>query len=449
MLLATLLFAYSQGIFSGRKIEKMMIENLAMRYLTGQLVVSYRTINRFRIAKGMEELIRDLFIDLNLRLKMEELVTLDCLFIDGTKIEANANKYSFVWKKATDKFSTKLQEQIQVYFQEEITPLIHQAIELDTQEPISSEQLLAFAQVLEEELEKLNQDIEETPVKGKDERKTQRRRLKKVLHKVKEDFSVRAEKYESYQETFEGRNSFSKTDPDATFMRMKEDYMKNGQLKAAYNLQIATENQFVLHYDVFSNTTALLPLLETYPHGLKTVVADAGYGSEENLLHLDEKKVNHLIKYGIFDQKQKRGYKQSARNLANWHYNDKEDSYTHPDGWCYCFHHIKHQKTQTDFQQEIKVYYADEPESAPQKGLYINERYQHLKTKECQALLSPQGRQIFAQRKIDVEPVFGQIKACLRYKRCNLRGKRQLSINMGLVLVANNLLKYNKRTTQN
>ena len=242
----------------------MLVENLAMQYLTGQLVVSYGTINRFRVAEGMEELIRNLFIDINLRLKMEELVTLDCLFIDGTKIEANANKYSFVWKKATDKFSVKLQEQLQIYFQEEITPLIHQAIELDTQEPISSEQWLAFAQILEEELEKLNQDIEETPVKGKEERKTQRCKLKKVLHKVKEDFSVRTEKYESYQD---------------------------------------------------------------------------------------------------------------------------------------------------------------------------------LKAKECQALLSPEGRQIFAQRKVDVEPVFGQIKACLGYKRCNLRGKRQVRIDMGLVLMANNLLK--------
>jgi len=99
--------------------------------------------------------------------------------------------------------------------------------------------------------------------------------------------------------------------------------------------------------------------------------------------------------------------------------------------------------------QEIKVYYADEPEVAPQKGLYMNERYQHLKAKECQALLSPQGRQIFAQRNIDVEPVFGQIKACLGYKSCNLRGKRQVRIDMGLVLIANNLIKYNKRTTQN
>ena len=142
----------------------------------------------------------------------------------------------------------------------------------------------------------------------------------KVLRKVKEDFSVRAEKYEKYQETFEGRNSFSKTDTDATFMRMKEDHMKNGQLKAAYNLQIATENQFVLHYDVFSNPTdtkTLLPFLETYPHDVKTVVADAGYGSEENLLRLDEKGVNHLIKYAIFDKEQKKGYTQSARNLGN------------------------------------------------------------------------------------------------------------------------------------
>lgn len=329
----------------------MMIENLAMQYLTGQLVVSYHTINRFRVAEGMEELIRELFIDLNLRLKMEELVTLDCLFIDGTKIEANANKYSFVWKKATEKFSAKLQEQMQVYFQEEITPLIHQAIELDTQEPISSEQLTEFAQLLEEELAELSNDIKETPVKGEDERKTKRRKLKKVLRKVRDDFSVRTEKYENYQETFEGRNSFSKTDPDATFMRMKEDHMRNGQLKPAYNLQIATENQFVLHYDIYPNPTdtrTLLPFLESYPHELKRVVADAGYGSEENLLTLDRMGVDHLIKYSLFD----------------------------------------------------------------------------------------------------VEPVFGQIKACLGYKRCNLRGKRQVKIDMGLVLMANNLLKYNKRATQ-
>ncbi len=112
LLLSALLFAYSRGVFSGRTIETLMAENLAMQYLTGQLVVSYRTINRFRVAKVMEDLIRELlvelFIELTLRLKMEDLVSLECLFIDGTKIEANANKYSFVWKKTKDKFSAKL-----------------------------------------------------------------------------------------------------------------------------------------------------------------------------------------------------------------------------------------------------------------------------------------------------------------------------------------------------
>nr|WP_228025467.1 transposase [Streptococcus ruminantium] len=188
-----------------------------------------------------------------------------------------------------------------------------------------------FAQLLEEELTELNQTIEEAPVKGKDGRKTKRRKLKKVLRKVKDDFSVRAEKYETYQDTFAGRKSFSKTDTDATFMRMKEDHMKNGQLKPGYNLQIATENQFVLHYDVFQNPTdtrTLLPFLSTYPHQAKMVVADAGYGSEENLVTLDELGIDHLIKYGLFDKEQKRSHKKSSKNLDNWAY-----GYLHPSRW--------------------------------------------------------------------------------------------------------------------
>ncbi|WP_129587077.1 transposase, partial [Streptococcus penaeicida] len=284
----------------------------------------------------------------NLRLKMADLVTLDCLYIDGTKIEANANKYSFVWKKATDKFSAKLQDDLHSYFQEEVSPLINEAIVLDEQEPVTAEQLTAFAQIIEEELAELNQVIEEEPVKGQDTRKVKRRKLKKVLRKVKDDFSVRAEKYEFYHSTFDGRNSFSKTDTDATFMRMKDDHMRNGQLKAGYNLQIATENQFVLHYDIFPNptdTTTLIPLLDSYPHDLKMVVADAGYGSEENLTTLDQLGVEHLIKYGMFDKEQKRKQKQSTKNLDNWFYDEVSDTYTHPDGWDYHFDYIKETRT--------------------------------------------------------------------------------------------------------
>ncbi|MFV8063714.1 transposase [Streptococcus pluranimalium] len=147
MLLSALLFAYTQGVFSGCKIEKLMVEILAMQYLTGQPVVS-RTTNRFRVAKVMEDLIRELFIEFALRLKMEDFISLDCLYIDGTKIEANANKYHFVWKKAVDKFSAKLQESIRHTFQEDISPLIKEAISLD-EERIISGQLVDFIILLE------------------------------------------------------------------------------------------------------------------------------------------------------------------------------------------------------------------------------------------------------------------------------------------------------------
>ncbi|EHI73711.1 hypothetical protein STRCR_0728 [Streptococcus criceti HS-6] len=116
---------------------------------------------------------------------------------------------------------------------------------------------------------------------------------------------------------------------------------------------------------------------------------------------MDQQEINHLIKYAMFDKEQKKKHQQSVKNLTNWHYDETEDSYTHPEGWRYQFHHLKHQKTPTGFEQEIKVYYAEEPDLAPQKGLYINERYQKLKAKECQvAFYLREGRQILPNARL-------------------------------------------------
>lgn len=141
----------------------------------------------------------------------------------------------------------------------------------------------------------------------------------------------------------------------------------------------------------------------------------------------------------------KKRYKQSSKKLDNWVYDEACDTYTHPDGCQYHFETIKHSKTTSGYEQEIRIYKADDPDLAPQKGLYVNERYQALKQEETERLLSAEGSRIFSQRKVDVEPVFGQVKVCLGYKRCNLRVKRQVKIDMGLVPMANNLLKYNKK----
>ncbi|MDK7272515.1 transposase, partial [Actinotignum schaalii] len=232
-------------------------------------------------------------------------------------------------------------------------------------------------------IDKLTEDIEETPVKGPDQRKQERRRLKKHYRKVSQDFLPRKQKYAKQFETFNGRNSYSKTDPDATFMRMKDDHMMNGQLKAGYNIQVATENQFVLHYDIFHNPTdtrTLQPFVESFPNSPKCIVADAGYGSEENLTYLDNHKINHLIKYNRFDKEQKKKHKKSAKNMDNWSYDKQSNTFTHPDGTVYFFSHLQKRKNKmSGYISEIQVYKPLDPENAPQKALYYNKNYQELK----------------------------------------------------------------------
>ena len=447
-LIMALLYAYSKGVFSGRKIEEMMEENLPMQWLVAQQMISYRTINRFRSSDNCSRLLENIFIEFTIQLKLEKLISLDNIFIDGTKIEANANKYSFVWKKATEKFSERLKVSARQYYFEEIQPLVDAGIQYDEELDLEESMLQEITELIEEEVKKLTEDIEENPVKGPDNRKQVRRRLKKHHRKVSQDFLPRKQKYKKQNETFDGRNSYSKTDTDATFMRMKDDHMMNGQLKAAYNVQIGTENQFVLHYDVFPNPTdtrTLKPFVDSFPHLPKRIVADAGYGSEENLTYLDERQIEHLIKYNRFDKEQKKKHKTSDMNLDNWIYNGDDNTFTHPDGTSYFFsHHSKRKNKLSGYTSEVVVYKPKDPENAPQKALYYNEKYQTLKKREAEKLLSKEGSTIFAQRKIDVEPVFGQIKAILGFTRCHLRGKSKVKTDIGLALMANNLKKYAK-----
>jgi len=228
-------------------------------------------------------------------------------------------------------------------------------------------------------------------------------------------------------------------------MRMKEDHMMNGQLKPAYNLQIGTENQFVLHYDIFPNPTdtrTLIPFIESAPFLPKQIIADAGYGSQENLEYLDNIGIDHLIKYAHFDKEQKKKFKMSHKNLNNWKHNVEKNEFIHPEGIRYHFKYVSHRKTSSGFEYTSDVYVPDNPETAPQKTLHYNQNYQRLKNNETKKLLSTKGSKIFSKRKIEVEPVFGQIKANLGYTRCNLRSKHGVKIDTGLVLMANNLKKY-------
>ncbi|SPT62605.1 Transposase DDE domain [Aerococcus viridans] len=177
----------------------------------------------------------------------------------------------------------------------------------------------------------------------------------------------------------------------------------------------------------------------------KIVVADAGYGSQENLETLDNLGIDHLIKYNMFDKEQTKKFQKSSKNLNNWAYDAENQIFIHPDGTQYHFHHVYHPKTTTGYRLEKEMYYPVNRETAPQKSFSFNRKYQYLKENESAKLLSEDGSALFACRKIDVEPVFGQIKQNLGFRRTHLRGKDKVKTDIGLVLMANNIIKVQKR----
>lgn len=243
-MLKVILYAYSQRVYSCQEIEKLTRENLPAMWLAAMHQPDFRTINDFR-GKRMNNLMDELFEAMIVRLIEEGYITLESYFLDGTKLEANANKYSFVWKKSTIRFEEKLKEKIKEMLQkiEEIAEA--EALELADlpKGEATPERLESIASQLEKKVDALTQEIEaaeEVPVRK--ELRKRRSTLKKPVKMIRENFVPRIHKYRMYHETFGDRNSFSKADPDATFMRMKDDHMKNGQLKPGYNVQAATEN---------------------------------------------------------------------------------------------------------------------------------------------------------------------------------------------------------------
>lgn len=201
----------------------------------------------------------------------------ETVYIDGTKIEANANRYTFVWKKAVGKFESRLRNRLAAELPE-IAKCYELAENISLRECIGCLCDMAVFMNLEY-------------VHGKGKRKSQ-------LQRDIEKLCAYEEKLESYRNSTEilgKRNSYSKTDKDATFMRLKEDHMKNGQLKPAYNVQIAVESEYIIGLGLFPNptdTTMLIPFLQRMEamqqRRIKNIFADAGYSSEENFTYLKE-----------------------------------------------------------------------------------------------------------------------------------------------------------------
>ena len=307
IMLKILTYSYIEKIYTTRRIEKALKENLNFMWISGMSTPDHGTIHNFR-AKRMKEAVEDVFSSVVEVLIERGYVKSENLFIDGTKIEANANRYSYIWKKNVERYESKTKEKIKklLFHIEQLQKEENEEYGINNLEEVDGN-------ITADQVKNLVYDINEKLSKG-----VKSKRITSEVAKLKKDYVPKLEKYEQQRSMLDGRNSCSKTDKDATFFRMKEDHLMNGQLKPAYNVQIATENQFILGYGIYqkaADTSVFIPFMDRVKAQLKRVpeniIADAGYGSEENYEYITKENLGNYVKYNNFDYEKTNGYKKN------------------------------------------------------------------------------------------------------------------------------------------
>lgn len=444
MLLKAIIYSYINNSYSSRKIEDAIKSNIYLVWLCGNCEPDHNTINRFR-SQRVEPVLKDIFKQIVLLLAQEGLVSLKEIYVDGTKIEANANRYTFVWGNAIKTNKEKMVKQLDELWQYAQTVAKE---ELKDTAPLDFKTI--DAQKVTETVKNIEEAIRDKEVPKK---------VKQKLQYAKKNFADKLDEYKAKEEILDGRNSYSKTDNDATFMRMKEDHMQNGQLKPGYNIQISTNNQIITNYDTFPNPTDTLTLSahidsfkELYDQTPQAITTDAGYGSEENYEYLEANNCTAYVKYNYFHQEQKgdrlKKYPFAAEHL---YYNAQKDFYVCPMG-----QHMENigslvKKNDNGFEQTITRYQARNCNGCPLRGachkskenriIEINHNLNKHKNKARELLTSEEGVKHRKQRAKDVEPVFGNIKQNKGFRRFMLRGKKKVTVEFGIIAIAHNLKK--------
>lgn len=443
MLLKILVYGYLSNIYSSRKIEEALKENIHFMWLSAMNAPDHNTIARFR-SERLKDQLKSIFAQIVALLVEEGLVSIKEIYTDGTKIEANANKYSFVWCKSIKTSKARIGKQL-----DELWNYTQKVAE----EELGQESAPNFEQVdkqkVTETIDKIDKALEGKKVDKK---------VKQKLNYAKKNWPDKMAEYEQKEEILGRRNSFSKTDKDATFMRMKDDHMQNGQLKAGYNWQISTSKQYIVNYSIHQNPTdtlTLKPHIDQYEklyQGLpETITADAGYGSEENYEYLTEKQVNSYVKYNYFHKEQTNKYKEDPFRVDNLYYNKKHDKVYCPMGQAMDNIGDRKRTTASGYEQHYTRYQARNCQNCPLRGqchkakgnriVEINHNLRKHKQIARENLLSDQGVAHRKQRPADVEAVFGNIKQNKNFKRFMLRGIRKVEIETGLLAIAHNLAK--------
>ncbi|MDI6804997.1 MAG: IS1182 family transposase, partial [Bacteroidota bacterium] len=439
MLLKVLVYAYLSKNYASRKIARALREDVNYMWLSGMYRPDFRTINIFRSGrlKGVVDQVFGSMVEFCIANKY---IKLENYFVDGTKMEANARKTSYVWSKNTERYKEATQKKIkellehieEVNRQENAEYGESDLEELGNGSTITSEKL-------KEQIEKLNTII--NPTKPN----------KQVLKELQTKQIPKLERYEEQERLLGGRKSYSKTDTDATFFRMKND-----QLLPAYNVMIGTENQFIVNYSIHQKASEADQFIRHFTKLTRTtglipedVIGDAAYGSEENYAFLEEHGVGNYLKYNTYHRENTKKHRDNCYHKDNFQYYEKTDTYRCPEGRDLIFDRTGEKITYNGYQQNIRIYECIDCCECPvasrcKKGIgnrtiNVNPRLERYRAQARANLASDYGIALRKKRGVDVEPVFGDIKMNQEYKRFRLRGKEKVNVEFGLLSILTNV----------
>ena len=458
-LLKIVLYSYMNGNYSSRSMELNCKRDINFMFLLeGAPVPDHATFARFRsihfapCAKHILAEMSNAFFDLG-------EISGETIFIDGTKIEAATNKYTFVWKKAVTKNQAKLLIKL--------ADFVAQCEQLYDLKIVYGDTVkMKHVKKLRKKLYALKQSENVVFVHGIGKRKTP---LQKSIETL-EGYLSRLKKYNQQIHICGGRNSYSKTDHDATFMRMKEDAMGNGQLKPAYNLQHGVDSEYITWLTIGpqpTDTTTLIPFLKDAEEHLKfkykNVTTDAGYESEENDVFLKENGQLSYIKPANYEISKIRRYKNDIGKIENMEYDAESDAYICRNAKRLTADHVRHSKSKTGYVSEKTIYKCEDCSECPYKAecikgnncktpleertktLQVAKTFLKYRQEDLERILTDEGIVLRMNRSIQAEGSFGDIKQDMHFRRYLSKGTSNVLAESILLAMARNINKLHNK----
>jgi len=443
MLLSVWLLGFVSGIYTSRKLEQALKENIAFIWISGQSEPDFRTLNNFRLRLGND--IKGIFKQVVICGIQLGYIRGEEVFVDHTKLEANANSHKMIWKKQVDRRLEEIEVELDSLFQY-IDDLNNREDKEYGDKGLCDGGNLDYAKI-DEVIRDFNEQIKDMAKGEAREAKSKLKRTKGLIEK--------REGYKEKQEILGERKSYSRTDPDAVAMLQKD----KESIKASYNEGIAVENGFVLDYEIGQNAAdnvgfkgIIEGVIENIDKVPERVHADGAYGSEENMVYLEENGIENFLKYNTYFREHKKSWREEKLRREDFGRDEDRDVYICPAGKVLEFYG-KHEKiTATGYHQRLREYKAKEEDCAAcalkeqctrgrAKSIEVSLEYERLKVEARANLDSELGKELRRQRGNRVESIFGDRKFNKQYKRYFLRGLSKVNIESGLYYIAANIKK--------